>query len=306
MVEHGLSFSFLPESRSGELAPGGVTAFWKQRLGLYYIFVFRWFMQFCTVVIVVFNAYPCVEGIIHGIIIHDSDHNKATPSLIKCMQLLSTGMYGALVIFSFIQALLHEPRCCLLAGLFLFFSVTPLWVCFNSAVLCVSLVRVASGTTGAWVVTTRSSGYELRPPGARKQQDNLLTASALWVLAVGFAVLGALAGAWVGHMLGRREEDKKMWGWVPFGIGATRTVVVDGRYVAVGAAVGCILGVIALFVIRAVFRVTASCASQPDLCACDGATDEDEETACQHPLLVPSPPQPLPVTGACSSRELST
>jgi len=79
-----------------------------------------------------------------------------------------------------------------------------------------------------------------------------------------------------------------LWGWVPFGIGATRSVAVDGRYVAVGVVVGALLGVAALCVIRACFKVTATCVGRPDLCACDAALDEEgEEAASQYPLLVP-------------------
>merc|ERR1719329_1988037 len=142
------------------------------------------------------------------------------------MELVSSSLYGLLIMFSFLQALVHEPRCCLLAGLLLFFSVSPLWVCFNSALLCVSLVRVASGTTGS----SSSAGFGMQPTSSRQRQLKTRTSAPLWVLILGFTVLGALTGAWLGHMLGRRAATRKLWGWVPFGIGATRSVAVDGRY----------------------------------------------------------------------------
>jgi len=140
LTQH-LRFGFLPESRSGELAPAGLTALWKQRLrwamgwdqvtlryspffadvpwkkrlGLYYVFVLRWLMQFCACVTVLFNAAYAVASVF------SEEAKTLQPALISEAQLLSGRLFLVHVIFTYMQMLFQEPHFRLLLGLTLYF-----------------------------------------------------------------------------------------------------------------------------------------------------------------------------------------
>mmetsp|Transcript_64299 Transcript_64299/g.199084 ORF Transcript_64299/g.199084 Transcript_64299/m.199084 type:complete len:578 (-) Transcript_64299:13-1746(-) len=268
---HGLTFSFLPESCSGELLPSGLLAFWRQRLrwsmgwdqatlrhggliwgsrlslrkrlGLYYIFVFRWLSLLIVVFVAVFNTFASLQ---HVAAEHVGvwDHHHRVPSCIRGVQLCSGGLYGVLVAWSLLRALLHRPGLSLPCSVLLYFLIMPAYLILNTSLSVVSLVRLASGNTGKWVVTRR---YRAAPEEAVSEalgkEEPLLPAEPLlplsWLLlASGLLTLGALVGSVVGYAFAQRTVTYPLWGWVPFGIFAKTITYTDGRVVAEGMAAG--------------------------------------------------------------------
>jgi len=270
IVKNRFKFEFLPESCSGELLPAGPRAFWRQRLrwcmgwdqvtlrhatafwradirlrirmGLWYIFFCRWISQLCAVIVVLFNARAALQWQLAET---DEDvHNLKVPSCIQHLQFASFCGYMVFIIYSASYALFHR-HLAVLPGLLLYFMIMPFYVVFNSCMLTVSLFRVATGNTGGWVVTSRATGAALfgEEPLLGIGAD-VADACSQRVLAIGFVTMGAIAGAVVGDVVGTHEEVLPLWGWVPFGLGATTTYVTDGRVVAACSLAGMALGLV--------------------------------------------------------------
>lgn len=310
IVEHGLRFRFLPECRSGELLPNGFRAFWRQRLrwamgwdevtlthapgfwsaalpfrtrlGLYYIFVCRWFTQLCAVVIIVFNSQTGVQALLSRLDLQAPEvmgwtsmgeapeglseapdwNNWNTPWEVREVQQISCCFFLTFIIVVLLSAALQERGLRLLIGLVMYFAALPFYVMFGSLMLSVSLLKVASGNTGGWVVTERAGAQskcsKLEAPLLETLPEPFErphTSIAMRLLAVGFIAQGAGLGAVVGAFLGQKQVVHPLWGWVPFGIGATTTTVTDGRVVMLGVAAGTLGSVAILLGIR-------SCASR--------------------------------------------
>uniref|UniRef100_A0A7S0F908 Glycosyltransferase 2-like domain-containing protein n=1 Tax=Pyrodinium bahamense TaxID=73915 RepID=A0A7S0F908_9DINO len=283
MLDHGFTFGFLPESSSGELLPSSLLALWRQRLrwamgwdqvtlryagrfwhaplslrkrlGLYYIFAFRWLTQLLVAVMAIFSATASARHLLARIV-EDRPPHLHVPECIHRLQLWSTGLYAVFVLFALLRALCHQPGLRLPGGVLLYFVTLPLYVLFNTALLTVSLVRLAGGSTGKWVVTTRSlpapaasSAQPIvnKPPHPQPRQEPLLgerpSRAASCVLAFGFVAQGLLVGCLVGYSFAQRTKVYPLWGWVPFGIGATTVTYTDGRVVVLGMASGAGLAV---------------------------------------------------------------
>merc|ERR1712048_979879 len=140
----------------------------------------------------------------------------------------------------------------MLVSLFLYFMILPFYVILNSILLIVSLIRISSGNIGAWEVTTRDSattesnnGWLRAPLLSQRVQGTS------WVLVVGYVVMSAGCGSIIGALVGSHQVVQPLWGWVPFGIGATTKEVIDGRCVALGFCAGTCLGLIAPMLIYA-------------------------------------------------------
>lgn len=277
VLQHGFAFKFLPECRSGELLPANFMAFWTQRLrwamgwdqvtvryaqsfwnnsalslrrrlGLYYIFVCRWATQMCAVVIIIFNAGPAIQSLL-------AEESLKQPQCISAVQVMSFYVYAIFIAFAFCRALATEAHPRLLLGLLLYFMMAPLYVLWGSALLMTSLTRLAAGRTGKWVVTERAHSKPSPPgPDAVKHTVPLLQPVAddagpisVW-LAVGLISQGALAGSLIGAFFGLHRETLPLWGWVPFGIGATTVSVIDASAVAVGFMVGLVFSSLSMFI----------------------------------------------------------
>jgi len=170
-----LQFRFLPQCRSGELAPVGLRALWKQRLrwtmgwdeatlkhwptfygasggwfkglGLLYIFIARWFSLFFTFFIVIINTVMSWAAM--------SGYQVVMPTLILQIQVVSFVCFVAMILFAFGMALLYERSARLLLGLIVYFWLNILALVFNTFLSVVSLVSLATGNRGGWVVTQR-------------------------------------------------------------------------------------------------------------------------------------------------------
>lgn len=276
-LDHGLTFSFLPESCSGELLPSSLAALWRQRLrwtmgwdqatlrhasrfwaarlplrrrlGLYYIFVLRWLTLMIVAFVAIFNTVASLRHMVAHLAEEHLPHLHE-PRCIHRTQLYSSGLYAILVAFTLLRAVLHRPGWRLPCSVILYFMALPIYVLFNAVLLSVSLLRLASGNTGKWVVTSRyQSATEPMPEPPSKEPllgpPRLRLSQVL--LAVAFLFQGALAGSVVGYFFAQRTVTHPLWGWVPFGIFATTTTYTDGRVVAKGTAIG--LGAVAVLLL---------------------------------------------------------
>jgi len=291
ILNHRFKFSFIPECRSGELAPAGMAALWKQRLrwamgwdqvtlfhapgfkmaplrlccGLYYLFVMRWLSNFCVVVVLVFNSAAGLVGAYraaHGL-------GPLAPPTVVALQTFSFGLYILFVCCAWGFALTYGRTVRLLAGLAVYFVMCPIYIVFCAFQLVVSLCRVLAGSTTAWVVTARSAPAQpllasynteegrgaLAPPEVGRDATCLLVMAG--------AINGAAWGALLGALLGRRTVHHALFGWVPFGIGATTQIVVDGRDVAIGLVLGVVVGALAVCMVATCRRPTKERAVSP-------------------------------------------
>lgn len=274
LTQH-LRFGFLPESRSGELAPAGLTALWKQRLrwamgwdqvtlryspffadvpwkkrlGLYYVFVLRWLMQFCACVTVLFNAAYAVVPLF------SEEAKSLQPPLISEAQLFSGRLFLLHVISAYVQMLLQEPHFRLFLGLTLYFWLLPIMLMLNTAILMTSLVKITLGGATTWVVTSRastdtSSGPAIMPDHPFRR--------VWWVLGVAFTLMGGLCGSLVGRLLGNRtvahHHKLKALGFIVYGTSTTYTTVVDGKVVALGCMIGVLAGLLLLLLVLLCWR----------------------------------------------------
>lgn len=219
-----------------------VASFWdadlslRNRMGLYYIFVLRWFSQFCGVIVALVNTKASIIHWLGG-----EDVGFDAPGYVLIAQHISFCLYGLIVLSAILRAMAHDFT--LLPGLAMYFTALPLIICFTSVVLMVSLSRVVTGNTGEWVVTARtgpSTKVPLLEPQAEPGPE--ISGMARTLLAVGFLAQGAAAGTYIGYVVGQqpRQVEHPMWGWVPFGLGSTitTTYVTDGTAVIEGLAIG--------------------------------------------------------------------
>mmetsp|Transcript_24321 Transcript_24321/g.52912 ORF Transcript_24321/g.52912 Transcript_24321/m.52912 type:complete len:551 (+) Transcript_24321:307-1959(+) len=285
VVEKNFKFRFLPESASGELLPNGLTAFWKQRLrwamgwdevtlrhasafwkapglsarrrfGLCYIFFCRWLTQLCAVCIVLFNVTAALQLEL-ATEAEDFEKLKA-PKSVKNLQFLSFCFYCVFMMVAYIMGMIHcDVK--LLLGLFMYFLVMPLYVIFNTVLLTISLFRVTSGRTGGWVVTSRYTGA--KKPDAQLPlltHDDLMSTTSTSsggkidscgsrIILFFFGCMGTTVGGLVGYFWGMHLEYRPLWGWVPFGLGATPVWVVDDNMVIAGIVIGCFSGILCYF-----------------------------------------------------------
>mmetsp|Transcript_133586 Transcript_133586/g.249834 ORF Transcript_133586/g.249834 Transcript_133586/m.249834 type:complete len:567 (-) Transcript_133586:68-1768(-) len=284
VLQQQLKFGFLPESRSGELAPAGFRALWKQRLrwaigwdqvtlrytdkmsglpwktrlALYYILVCRYPALFCACVIVIFNAAYALASFGHGLESDDSE-TIGQPFMIAKAQLLSGRLFFVNVIFAYMQMLIHERGLNLLLGITLYMWMLPVILMLNALVLMTSLVKLIRGGSTPWVVTTRGTSSETTSREFRF--PNMPAAgyrTAWWILGISFILMGGLFGALVGRYCGIQhkhvlDRDPQFWDFVIYGSSTTYTNAVDGRVVVFSCVMGVLVGILLLFLVTLCF-----------------------------------------------------
>lgn len=189
LVEQGLNFEWMPECASGELLPNGLQAFWKQRirwsmgwdqvtlkrigdfakancslrrrLGLCLIFPGRWITQSCMVVVSLYAIALALRGAVLSYLPHLSIPELVqpppmnVPTSVSMLQLWS-GYQGLGFLIMSLARLFISAKLAYLPGLIMYFCVMLGYFVFGVALTAVSLYRNFTGTTGGWVVTTRS------------------------------------------------------------------------------------------------------------------------------------------------------
>jgi len=166
-----LKFSFMPQCRSGELAPNGMRALWKQRLrwaegwdevtlkhwggilkaklslrlrmGLVYIFILRWFTLPFAFLIVVINSLVSLLALCQISI-------AEVPTMATHLQYASFIQYMFIVATGFYMAVLYEFRPHLIVGLIVYFLFNWAALALMAAAIFMSLARVTTGNRGGW------------------------------------------------------------------------------------------------------------------------------------------------------------
>lgn len=287
VLKEQLNFGFLPESRSGELAPAGFRALWKQRLrwaigweqvtmrytaqlgalpclkrfALYYILVCRYPALFCACVIVIFNAAYSVACFTNAEL-----QSYQQPFMIDKAQLLSGRLFFVNVIFAYLQMLLQEPALNLLLGITLYMWLLPVILVFNAVVLMTSLIRLLKGGSTPWVVTTRAApGAPNEETTSREFKFPILPAEgyrkAWWLLGFTLMFMGGLLGAVIGRFCGiykkgqilNPDNPPRWWDFVIYSSSTTYTNAVDGRVVVFSCAIGTLVGLVLLFLVSFCF-----------------------------------------------------
>uniref|UniRef100_A0A7S1MNA6 Glycosyltransferase 2-like domain-containing protein n=1 Tax=Alexandrium catenella TaxID=2925 RepID=A0A7S1MNA6_ALECA len=301
-LDHGLTFSFLPESCSGELLPSSLTALWRQRLrwtmgwdqatmrhasrfwnahlplrsriGLHWIFVCRWLTLSVAVFVCIFNTMSSLRHV-KAHIFEEHAPELHEPHCIVCVQHCSAGLYAALVAYALLRAVLHKPGWKLPCSVLLYFTALPVYIIFATLLCSVSLLRLASGNTGKWVVTSRHEEPLLKTlpesPSTEALLQRLRPGFPRVLLTFAFITVGALVGAIISYPMAQRTERRPMqvFGWeVPFGIGATNTIYTDGRVVVEGMTVGLVAS---LALLLAVGLAATCCARRLRGKRCAGA-----------------------------------
>jgi len=287
--DNPLKFNFLPQCRSGELAPSGFRSFWKQRLrwamgwdevtlkhigsiahgpqgcrakvGLFYIFVLRWFTLAFSAVVVVWNTLAVLEASGH------LDRAHHTPKSVKDLQFISMVFYLSTIVFAFFQALLHEPSPRLLFGILAYFILGTIYLAFQSFTVCTSLLRLMTGRRGGWVVTQRTGTTSLLEPLREEATDKpsggarcVVYLCAGLPLALVAAVFGGALGLLIGRRLGTSWVHHYSYGWLSwevFGVGETTEEIVDQRSEFLGAFFGVLLAITVSLLASCYWKVVA-------------------------------------------------
>eukprot|EP00928_Gymnodinium_smaydae_P013657 TRINITY_DN14969_c0_g1_i1.p1 TRINITY_DN14969_c0_g1~~TRINITY_DN14969_c0_g1_i1.p1 ORF type:complete len:528 (+),score=73.06 TRINITY_DN14969_c0_g1_i1:79-1662(+) len=196
----GRNIEFCPESRSGELAPMGCRACWKQRLrwtmgwdetslkhsgaftadgelkfrarcGLFWVFVARWFTMLLAVA-AVWVGFPLT--------LYWPLSPKTWGKMITyCARLC---FFAGCVpwFFATVEAVMqipHRGRQSAIQVLFVFLVSSPLGVAgfflFSMLQQAVSIVKICTGTVGAWEVTSRGPAAGMGWPEQEESDDCL-------------------------------------------------------------------------------------------------------------------------------------
>jgi len=271
VLDLGFTFSFLPECCSGELLPSSLAALWHQRLrwamgwdqvtlrhtqrfltahlplrrklGLYYIFVFRWLNLLLVAFVAIFNTAASFRDAVERFLGMPLQ-TLHVPRCIHCVQLCSGGLYVVLVVVTLVRAVLHQPGWRLPCSVLGYFMVLPFYIIFNSMLLTVSLMRLASGNLGSWVVTSRYQTAsetcleaQNKEPLLRRLSRPQLPLSRM-LMGAAFLTQGALVGSIFGYLCGQHTVTHPVWGGLPFGLEATTVKYTDGTVVVKGLIVG--------------------------------------------------------------------
>jgi hypothetical protein len=298
-VRCGFKFDFLPECASGELLPSSFSAFWKQRLrwamgwdevtlkyvgefwranvsrrqrfGLYYIFICRWFILFCVTIVVFVNEMHTFDMVVKKMLPYAGflsvdvvTDDLAAPGCVLELQTLSAYLYTFFIVCAVSRSIVDGFRPQLLFGLVVYICAIPFYIMFTAVLGSVSLTRVLSGRTGTWVVTARSASTASNVPllDSGMPQRRLQVSMGI-LIAVGLAGaigIGASIGASVGIFMGRRTHhfDVHISNWLPFHTTISKTVTYfDGDVVAMCIIAGMALAVFALVIFVSVGRLVA-------------------------------------------------
>ncbi|KAG8469417.1 hypothetical protein KFE25_005872 [Diacronema lutheri] len=172
---------FCPEARSGELAPSSLVALYKQRLrwamgweqvtlhhigqvgkariscwrklGLVYILPMRWLLAFVSVVAAIVTPILCY--------VYPPSIWPLALDLLFTLGLVESSL---LVACTLLESIYHEAfvQCIFVAA---FMLLSPLYLCLQVSMLLASIVRIATGRTGGWVVTQRATGQRAAAAG---------------------------------------------------------------------------------------------------------------------------------------------
>lgn len=251
---HGFSFKFLPESRSGEMAPLNWQGLWKQRMrwavgwdqvtvryapgffranmprrrkfALYYIFCLRYLSLFSGATVVIYGAWGSFDSMIHP-----DKLSTDQPAEILVFQKAVNYIYFIIVIFAMLQIWLQEPTLSTFVSVSLYFCMLPLWVIIHVVLTIISLIRIASGNVGSWVVTNRlHNNTTARRDSHKKEYGN-----AAIMLAVLFALQGLIILCVFAYGYCQRQAGHLLIAWTSFGIlSPTSASAVDGRVAVQG------------------------------------------------------------------------
>lgn len=163
---------FCPEARSGELAPSSLRALYQQRLrwamgweqvtlhhmaevrkariscgrklGLIYILPMRWLLAFLSVVGAIVTPILCYVY-----------PPSIWPLALDFLFTLGLVESSLLVACTLLESIYHEAfvQCIFVAA---FMLLSPVYLCLQVSMLIASMVRIATGRTGSWVVTQRA------------------------------------------------------------------------------------------------------------------------------------------------------
>jgi len=175
-IINGKKIRFCPVARSGELAPSSLQAVFKQRT--------RWAMGWDQVSIkhvlrgsVMSSQMPFSRkiGVMYALgpmrwalallsifgavcmpLLTWAYPPSSWPVAVACVFKVSFIEFLLVFVAAVLEALFHEELAqCVVIACFLAFG--PLYVLFQTGMLALSLIRIARGRTGGWVVTQRSA-----------------------------------------------------------------------------------------------------------------------------------------------------
>lgn len=194
VLHHNMRFEFLPQSRSGELAPICLGAFYKQRIrwamgwdettlkhgpscfrstaasrrsrfAVFYLLIWRYFAQVNSTIMILVQLSM---GFLQAVALDGEVIEKPPP----CVQRLnSVGLFYflAFISFSVLQLVLRHPKAHTVLLMVVYFTTIPFYVLWNTSMLGVSLTKVVTGTQGEWTVTARHvRDQDHTPPEDRK------------------------------------------------------------------------------------------------------------------------------------------
>jgi len=284
VLDHGFSFKFLPECRSGELTPAGWHALWKQRLrwamgwdevtlkyagslfkcntplrkraGMLFLLVSRWPTQFLGFIILFCNADAAVTRVLAPNAI---DNAPQTIQILQTFSFLLMVLWFAIIMM---QAMMHEPNFRFLACLLVFLlGCMPVYGMFTVVLLITSLTKVTRSSNHSWDVTTRAANSPKSEPLLQVEEDKeddsqRMSEMGNYIAGFGLLVMGSLIGAIGGAELSKKSVVHPIFAW--FGLVSARTVhagqhsahtpnVVDGRNVVMGCICGGVCTALVLF-----------------------------------------------------------
>jgi cellulose synthase/poly-beta-1,6-N-acetylglucosamine synthase-like glycosyltransferase len=203
VIYNKFRFAFFPESRSGELAPATLSALWKQRsrwamgwdevtmrhssafwyapvnlrqkIGLFYIFICRYFGQTSAVMVCLLNCWSGIKRFMFWAAVKLHFLQVAPPHVVPTctsrLENLSFVLYLFISLFAFFYILIFEKRWEKVSstlGFALYISILPLTVIVNGLVgIFAFLFVVILGQKSDWVVTQRAH--------AQAEQKHLLS-----------------------------------------------------------------------------------------------------------------------------------
>lgn len=177
-----------PQARSGELAPVGLCALWRQRLrwaigwdevtfkhsgdiwrseqtcfrkfGTSYICWNRWVLQ---VIGLIAGFVTPVLGLMHSLF-----PNQPDSQITQFVQRFSLYFFIILILLALTEATLqtHHRGCqswIQVIFVVIFLLLGPLYVIFQALLIVTSMFKIATGTVGGWYVTTRSKATDTQP-----------------------------------------------------------------------------------------------------------------------------------------------
>mmetsp|Transcript_37671 Transcript_37671/g.70443 ORF Transcript_37671/g.70443 Transcript_37671/m.70443 type:complete len:531 (+) Transcript_37671:58-1650(+) len=252
---HGFKFRFLPESRSGELAPASWSALWKQRMrwalgwdqvtiksspGLFrsniprrrrcalsYIFYIRYLSVFCGTTVTIYNTWSAVDSLTQP-----SRYVSREPVPIQQMMRITQWLMLVVVVGALMQIWLHEPKLSLVLSVAVYYLLLPIWIAFQCVMVSISLYKITRGNVGSWVVTSRAGSSTSSP---EEDMPKWKWGNVAAVLAVSIMLQGLIIGSVFAYGVCQRKAGDMLISWTAFGLLApTAATALDGKVAVQG------------------------------------------------------------------------